>query len=179
MLFTRKSFVNFSITSHLEGLRVLKIIKSQLISLSLVHVSSFSRWEQEEIRRHFQPFLWKSPLLDHLVCQTRLFNWAFKTLRSSSLSCWPDALAHLGLSRGLLMTQLAFSKTQFPRKRRSEQEKCFSVFYNLISKETCHHFCYILWTAPTNPKEWEGTKWRCDYQEAGIIGILEAGYNQM
>lgn len=68
--------------------------------------------------------------------------------------CWPEAsiLHHLCLSIVLLMTrQLASPKTNYPRKRENNQDQCFSVFYNLISKVTCYHFRYILWVAPADP----------------------------
>ena len=62
------------------------------------------------------------------------------------------------------------------RQRQRSPGRNHSVFHNLISEVTFHHFCHILLVTQTNPDTvWEGLQ-GCEYQEVRIIWvILEVG----
>lgn len=57
----------------------------------------------------------------------------------------------------------------FPQSKWSERRRA-SLFYDLITEVTRHHFQCLLLVTQTNPgRVWEDTR-RDDYEEVGIIG---------
>lgn len=58
------------------------------------------------------------------------------------------------------------------REGAGDYHGCCRVFYNLILKVVCHHFCHIwLVTQIDSGTVWEGTTQGCDYREATITGL--------